>query len=275
MKFPLLVASLLLSAAAQAQIPLQLGGDILQGSLVRGQTAPGATVTLDGQALKVSPQGHFVFGFGRDDDKSHQLVIQHQGEQRSETLKPRARKYAIQKVNGVPAKTVNPPKETLARIRREGAKVAKARALDSDRLDFTAPFQWPLTGPVTGVYGSQRYYNGEPRRPHFGVDVAAPTGTLVYAPAPGKVVLAEPDLFYSGGTLIIDHGYGVSSSFLHLSGLEVKVGQEIKTGDPIARVGATGRATGPHLDWRINWFKERLDPALLVPPMPKQAKAAK
>ena len=120
-----------------------------------------------------------------------------------------------------------------------------------------------------GVYGSQRFYNGTPGNPHYGVDIARPTGHPVLSPGPGVVTLAEPDLFYSGGTVILDHGYGLNSSFLHMSRIDVKVGDVIKTGDQLGAIGATGRATGPHLDWRMSWFDQRVDPQLLVPPMPK------
>ena len=150
-------------------------------------------------------------------------------------------------------------------------KTARARRLERPDLLATvlAGFMWPVEGPISGVYGSQRYYNGEPRRPHFGVDVAAPAGTTVRAPAAGIVTLAQPDLFYSGGTVILDHGYKLSSTFLHMSEVLVQAGDELKAGDIIGAVGATGRATGPHLDWRMNWRDTRIDPQLLAPPMPK------
>ena len=140
-----------------------------------------------------------------------------------------------------------------------------------ERLDFAGEFQWPLIGPITGVFGSQRVYNGVPKRPHYGVDVAAPVGTPVSTPAPGTVTLAHADMFYSGGTLIIDHGYGVSSTLMHLSKVLVAVGDEVVPGDIVAEVGAAGRATGPHLDWRMNWLNVRIDPQLLVSPMPMPA----
>lgn len=261
--------SLLFAPLASLALPLNLDGPIEQGALIRGKTAPGAKVTLDGKVLKTSPQGDFVLGFGRDDKGPHLLAVALGDDSAHRKLVPKTRQYRLQKVNGVPERTVNPPEAVQARIRMEAAKVAKVRAETSNRLDFTAPLRWPLTGPITGVYGSQRIYNGTPKAPHFGVDVAAPTGTQVLAPWAGKVVLAEPDLYFSGGTLILDHGHGVSSTFLHLSALDVSPGQEVKAGDPIAKVGATGRATGPHLDWRLNWYEVRLDPALIAPPMPK------
>src|SRR5690606_22525561 len=163
--------------------------------------------------------------------------------------------------------TVTPPPEVAARIEREALQVAAARAIDSDLQTFLDGFAWPLTGRISGVYGSQRIYNGKPGRPHFGVDVAAPVGTRVRAPADGAVILAEPDLFFSGGTLIVDHGYGVSSTLMHLSTVLVKTGDRVLAGQEVAEVGPTGRASGPHLDWRINWFNVRLDPQLIAPPM--------
>jgi murein DD-endopeptidase MepM/ murein hydrolase activator NlpD len=146
--------------------------------------------------------------------------------------------------------------------------IAAVRAKDTDRSWFADPFRWPASGRISGVYGSQRILNGEPRRPHFGVDIAAPVGTPVHAPNGGVVALAESDLYYTGGTVMLDHGHGITSVFSHLSSVDVEVGGRVSPGDFIGRIGATGRATGAHLDWRVNWFSERLDPQLLVGPMP-------
>jgi murein DD-endopeptidase MepM/ murein hydrolase activator NlpD len=246
---------------------VQMQGEETQGGLFVG-TAPGASVTFNGKPLQLGSKGEFVFGFDRDGKAGDKLVATWpDGRHFEKVFKPRLRKYDIQKVNGVPGNTVNPDPADLKRIERDNIVVAKARAARSDRTDFAAGFHWPLLGRISGVFGSQRIYNGEPRQPHYGVDVAAPVGTLVRAPAAGSVTLAENDLFFSGGTLMIDHGHGLSSTFLHLSAILVKVGQEVKPGDVIARVGATGRATGPHLDWRMNWHERRVDPQLLVPPM--------
>jgi murein DD-endopeptidase MepM/ murein hydrolase activator NlpD len=243
-----------------------------QGGFIWGKVAPGSSVTLAGQALDVLEDGTTFAGFGRDAPTTAELVVR--GPQAcSETLQVAARHYQIQRVEGVPQQTVTPPPEQLERIRREGALVSAARADRLDRPDLLATVlagvAWPVQGPISGVYGSQRYYNGEPRRPHFGVDVAMPTGTPVRAPAAGVVTLAEPDLFFSGGTVILDHGYRVSSTFLHMSEVSVQVGDELQPGDIIGAVGATGRATGAHLDWRMNWRQERIDPQLLAPAMPK------
>jgi len=192
------------------------------------------------------------------------MAVHPDGKEETWTLTIRAREYDIQRIEGLPQKMVTPPAETLARIRAESAKVRAARDIDSAETHFSVPFIWPAKGRISGVYGSQRILNGEPRQPHFGVDVAAPTGTPVHAPAAGEIRLAELDLYYSGGTIILDHGHGLSSSFLHMSRVDVVVGQQVAQGEVIGAIGATGRVTGAHLDWRMNWFEQRLDPALLV-----------
>jgi len=261
----------LLWPATAAADCISLAGNPTQGGLLWGQVAPGSRVTLDGQALDVLADGTTLFGFSRDAAASAELVVRGAGECR-QRLAVAAREYDIQRVEGVPEQTVSPSPEQLDRIAREQALVDAAKARRIVRPDILqatlGAFRWPAQGPISGVYGSQRIYNGEPRNPHFGVDVAVPTGTPVTAPAPGIVTLAEPDLFFSGGTVILDHGFGLSSSFLHLSAVSVAVDQEVRQGEVIGAVGATGRATGPHLDWRMSWRNARIDPQLLVPPMP-------
>ena len=265
------IFSILLAPGALAQCP-PLEGQLIQGGLVWGDTTPGSQVTLDGEPLDVLEDGTFFAGFGRDAKPTAELVIEGP-EPCRQTLAIASREYRISRVEGVPQQTVTPSEEHLERIRKERALVGAAKGQRLQRPDLLqnalAGFEWPATGRISGVYGSQRIYNGTPKNPHYGVDVAVPTGTPVYAPTAGVITLAEPDLFYSGGTVILDHGYGLSSSFLHMSKVLVEVGQEIRTGDLIGEVGATGRATGPHLDWRMSWRSERVDPQLLVPPMPK------
>ncbi|MEC9347140.1 MAG: M23 family metallopeptidase [Pseudomonadota bacterium] len=178
------------------------------------------------------------------------------------------RTWLEQRIEGLPQRMVTPPDEVVERIRRENAAIAGVRALDTPGALFAQGWQWPAIGPVSGVYGSRRILNGQPRQPHFGIDVAVPTGTPVIAPTDAVVRMAEPDLYFTGGTVMLDHGHGVTSVYSHLSRIDVTVGQTVKAGEPIGAVGATGRATGAHLDWRINWFGERLDPALFVGPMP-------
>ena len=254
---------------ANTALALELKGALSQGGMLVGHVQPGATVTLMDRQVDVGSDGSFVFGLGRNAPPEIKLAISNgNGEKETHILKVAQREYREQRIEGVPQKTVTPPAEVLDRIRRETALVKQARKGDSKLQDFLAGFVKPLEGPITGVYGSRRVYNGTPGRPHYGLDIAAPTGTEVYAPAPGIVRLAHDDMFYSGGTLIVDHGQGVSSTFIHLSEVIVTPGQRVEAGDLIARVGATGRATGPHLDWRINWFEVRIDPDLVLKNFP-------
>lgn len=246
-------------------LALELQGNLTQGGLVFGKSDTVGSVSLNGKALKVSPNGEFVFGFGRDAVKNHTLVwINTDGKTHQKTLVITARDYKIDKITGVAQKYVTPPKAVSERVSREALAVKKARLVNSDLVYFLEPVLKPAQGRISGVYGSQRYFNGEPRRPHYGLDIANITGTPVYAPLSGKVVFADPDLYYSGGTLILDHGHNVTSTYIHLSKLDVKVGDKVNQGNKIAEIGATGRVTGPHLDWRFNWGEERLDPQLLM-----------
>lgn len=257
---------------AKEPLILSLQGDFTQGGLVIGQAVPGAEVKFEGQDIKVSDDGYFVFGFHRDMPESATLIVSKGEQTETQPITIRKRQYNIERIDGLPPSKVTPKKpEVLARIKKETAQVAEARAEVTDFRYFMQDFIWPAKGRLSGFYGSQRVLNGDPKRPHFGVDVAAPTGTEVVAPADGVVRLAHPDMFYSGGTIIIDHGFGVNSTFLHLSSVDVEVGEPVKQGDFIGRIGATGRATGPHLDWRLNWLSHRLDPQLLVPPFEETA----
>lgn len=263
---------LVLAVAPEASVlanTLQLDGSRQQGGLIRGRTVAGARVVMDGQEVRVSPQGYFLVGFGRDAPAIARVVVISPGGARLERiLGVKPRQYRIERIDGLPPKKVTPSEEHLARIRAEVALVKKVRRRDDARTDFLDGFIWPARGRISGVYGSQRILNGKPRTPHYGVDVAAPPGTPVVAPASGVVTLAHPDMYYSGTTLILDHGHGLSSTFLHLSDILVEEGRRVEQGQVVAKVGATGRATGPHLDWRINLFQQRLDPQLLVGSMP-------
>lgn len=262
------IALVLFLVAAYAQAEVELHGQLIQGAMVWGKAAPGQRVILEDTPVQVADNGIFAMGFDRDAPPKMTLrVCSADDACEAQVLDIAQREYDIQSITGVPQKTVTPPASVLVRIRKEAALVVEARSQFLYRQDFTGQFQWPIQGPITGVFGSQRVYNGTPGRPHYGVDVAGPVGALVVAPIDGVVSLTHADMFYSGGTLIIDHGQGISSTFIHLSKILVKEGQEVAQGDPIAEVGATGRATGPHLDWRMNWFDKRLDPALLVEEM--------
>lgn len=254
---------------------LELDGPLIQGGVVVGHVQPGAEVRFDGRRVSVSDEGLFVIGFDRDAPGSMPLKVDPpDGAAYTRVLRIDARDYDIQRIDGLPPKTVSPSGEALERIRREAAMVRRARRRDDPRTDFVTDWVWPAVGPITGVYGSQRILNGKPRRPHYGWDIAVPKGRPVRAPAAGVVTLADGDMLLSGGTLILDHGHGLSSAFLHLSRILVKVGQRVQEGDIIAETGASGRASGAHLDWRMNWFDSRVDPRTLVGPMPEAAAAA-
>ncbi|REL26900.1 M23 family peptidase [Thalassotalea euphylliae] len=264
--------SLTLSALAVASLTafpavakLTLSGEVSQGGLIVGQATPGAVVKLNDKMLKVSKQGQFAFGFSRDDNTSYQLLVTNpDGTTEQKTLTPKGREYKIQRINGIKKSIMKPNPKAVARAKKDSAQVKAARAKDSNLTAFADGFAAPIKGIVTGVYGSQRFYNGVPKTPHYGLDYAGKKGDPVKAPADGVITLNVPDMFYSGGTMIIDHGHGISSTFLHLSDSYVKVGDKVKQGDVVAAVGSTGRSTGPHLDWRVNWFNVRLDPALAL-----------
>lgn len=285
MKTLLLICSAWLWAVtASAAAEIDTGGDALlrsldgkiaPGSLLVGRTHPRATVRLDGRRLRVTPEGYFVFGFGRDAEGLVGLSLTLDERDEAHVFRLRERDWPLQEVEGVPERTVEPPTgDTLKRIRRETAAVQAARARESDLEHFLNDFRWPLYGSITGVYGSQRIYNGEPGRPHYGIDIARPAGTPVHAPNDGEVVLAHPDMFYSGGTMIIDHGYGVSSTFIHLQDLRAQEGDRVEKGEVVATVGSSGRSTGAHLDWRINWYQTRIDPRTLVGEMKERYRSA-
>ena len=230
-----------------------------------GRAPAGTRIDLDGRALHVGKDGTFVFGLERDAPPTAVLEIRYRdGKTATRKLHVAKRKYHVERVEGLPQKTVTPDPETAKRIRREQAAVAQVRTRDDDREDFLNGFSRPVAGArISGVYGSQRIDNGIPKAPHMGLDMAVPEGTPVHAPAAGLVTFAEPDLVLTGGTVLIDHGFGLTSSFLHMSRLDVKVGDRVKYGQVIGAAGMTGRATGPHVHWGFNWFDVRLDPALL------------
>lgn len=261
-----LVPLLLLLAAVRPAVALELEGQFVQGGLVIGSAADGATVSLAGKPIRVSPSGRFLFGFGRDFKGPATLAVRYgDGRIEERRIEVRQRQYQVQRIDGLPKRMVTPNAEAVKRIRRENAGIAKVRQQDTAKTWFESGFILPAKGRISGVYGSQRVLNGEPRRPHYGLDIAAPIGTPVVAPADGRVALAETDLYFTGGTVMLDHGHGLTSVYSHLSSVEVAVGAMLRQGERLGAIGSTGRATGAHLDWRLNWFAERLDPALLVP----------
>lgn len=263
-------AALLLLGAVLAGFPARaettLTGAVEQGSLVVGRAEPGAKVSLDGEALPVSPDGVFAIGFDRDHGRSAKLVVTlPDGKVEAKTLDVAPRPWQIQRIEKVAPALVTPPPEAMARIKREVAMKASARPNDTPQEWFAGRFIWPVKGVISGVFGSQRFYNGIPKNPHYGVDVAAPTGTPIVAPADGIVRLAQSDMYFEGGLVFLDHGQGVISIMMHMSRIDVKAGQRVHQGDPIGAIGQTGRATGPHLHWAMAWRRAHIDPSLLVP----------
>lgn len=270
-----LVLSLLLvfalAGAAQAQEIARFDGEAIQGGILRGYTEPGASVDYEGTALPVSEDGAFVFGFGRDFPEAATVTVTlPSGESEAYTFDIARREYALQIVEGIPPEYVSPPEEVLERIRREGAIKAAARAEVTDLTGFAEEFIWPLTGPISGTYGSARVYNTTEGRPHLGIDIARPTGTPIVAPASGVITLADNDMYFEGGLIFLDHGHGMIDVFMHLSEVAVEVGQFVEQREVIGYVGAGGRATGPHLDWRMYVMGQRVDPSNLVGPMPEE-----
>ena len=236
-----------------------------QGAMVIGNTHPAAVVEYAGRTLRVTPYGTFVFGIGRDATGDVALRIKQPATAWIEhRIAATPRDWPVERIDGVPPATVNPPKAIAERIEREQARVVAVRTRDDARTGFTQAFIWPVQGRISGRFGNQRVYNGTPKSPHSGMDIAAATGTPVKAPADGVITFADPGLYLTGGTVVLDHGHGISSNFLHLSRIDAKVGDVVKQGDVIAAVGATGRATGPHLHWGMNWFDVRIDPLLVL-----------
>ncbi len=263
-----LIAVLLCAAPAFANI-LTLDGAMEQGGLIRGRTEPGATVALDGRRLRVAPDGAFIFGFPRNAPAHASLDVTYRdGATVNRILTVAPQHYQIQRINGLPENEVSPNTETLKRILHDIAAIRAAHHVDSDNRDFEIALRWPVVGPISGVFGSQRILNGEPRAPHAGIDIVAPSGTPVVAPAGGVVTLAEPDLVLDGGTVVVDHGYGLSTLYIHLSKIAVRKGERVARGQTIGAVGATGRATGANLHWGVYWYEMALDPMLAAGPMP-------
>ena len=237
-------------------------GALAQGSLALGSAPPGSLVALDGRPLRVTTDGRFSFGFAPDQTRPSLVTVRYpDGGGDSRSFTPTARQYETENVNGLPQKTVTPPPEVLARIAHEAETIYLARLNDTTGSDFLSGFDWPAPGILSGVFGSRRIDNGVPMTPHYGVDMAAPVGTPIIAPADG-VVSISADHYLDGGLTLIDHGQGVSTAYLHQSKRLVKAGEVVKRGQRIGLIGATGRATGAHLHWAMNWFEVRLDPSL-------------
>ena len=267
--FKTLMFAFVLSLLCVKSFALEIKSEWVQGGMIIGQTDPSHQLRFLNRNVQVNNEGYFVVGLGRDAPKNVVLTeVLSSGVKITHSFVVRQRSYREQRIEGVPKHTVDVPEAALTRIYQEVKITKAARKENSTRQDFLQKFEWPAKGIISGVYGSRRVYNGQPRRPHFGVDIAAPQGSLVSAPVSGRVLLTHDNMYFSGGTLIIDHGHGVTSTFIHLYKILVREGDSVEQGQPIAEIGSSGRATGPHLDWRMNWFTQRLDPQLLMDGLP-------
>jgi murein DD-endopeptidase MepM/ murein hydrolase activator NlpD len=256
-------------ATARRAAAVDIDGHFTQGGLAFGRTDAGSKVALDKEPIRVARDGRFLLGFSRDHAAQATLTITHASRSpESQRLAISQRTYDIQRIDGLPQEQVEPSAEDLKRIKAEQQRINAARARFTDLPHAFEPFDWPAVGPISGVYGSQRILNGQPRRPHFGVDVAAPLGTPLKTPAGGTISLAAADLFFTGGTVMIDHGCGLTSIFAHMQSVTTKEGDRVAKGAVVGMLGATGRVTGPHLHWGLYLGNTPLDAQLLVPPMP-------
>jgi murein DD-endopeptidase MepM/ murein hydrolase activator NlpD len=259
------------SLASGAENHLDFPTSVSQGALVIATIPPGAYARYADRDLRITPDHHVVFGVGRDETGPIAVDIRESdGKHDRVEIAVTPRDWPVERIEGVPPATVEPPPDIAERIRKEQARVVAARQRDDAREDFLETFKWPVEGRISGRFGSQRVYvvkgKDVPKSPHPGMDIAVPQGTPVKAPASGIVTFADANLYLTGGTVLIDHGHGVSSNFLHMSRIDVKAGDHIAQGQVIGAVGMTGRATGPHLHWGMNWFNVRIDPLLLVEP---------
>ena len=244
---------------------LEFIGKFEQGAFILGKTKPDSKVIIDNKNVRVSKDGYFAFGLDRDRKNNVLIKIRENGELKTIEKKVLKRKYKIQRIDGLPPKQVTPPPEVYERIKKDNILIGKARSIDTAYDFFKDKFIYPIDKYIiTGVYGSQRILNGKPRRPHYGIDFHEPEGTPVKAMMDGEITLAERDMYFTGGTIIFDHGHGISTLFMHMKDINVKVGQKVKQGDIVGSLGKSGRATGPHLDIRLNWFEVKLDPASVL-----------
>ena len=244
---------------------VEFQGDFKQGSFILGKTDPKSKVFIDNRKIRVSKDWFFAFGLDRD--RKNNVIIKIQNKKETKLIEKQVfkREYKIQRIDGLPPKQVTPPPEVYERIKKDNKLIGNARAINSKLIFFKDKFVYPIDKYIiTGVYGSQRILNGKPRRPHYGIDFHAPEGTPVKSMMDGVVTLVEKDMYFTGGTVIFDHGHGISTLYMHMKDINVQKGQKVKKGQIVGTLGQSGRATGPHLDIRLNWFEIKLDPMTIL-----------
>jgi murein DD-endopeptidase MepM/ murein hydrolase activator NlpD len=264
---PVVEAAPSMPNAPPTTLTLACAGAFTQGGTALCRTLPGAAVLVDGAAFGAADSnGWVVIGFRREHGAESAVEARANGESVTTTYAIAPREFDIQRVDGLPPQTVNPTDpEVLERIRRDQALKAEGFASAAALEGWLDGFIWPVEGGrISGRWGNQRVLNGEPRDPHWGVDIAAPTGTPIRAPASGVVTLAQTDMHFEGGLVFIDHGQGLITMYLHMSRIDVAAGQSVTQGQVIGAVGATGRATGPHLCWRMRLQGRQLDPSVAI-----------
>ena len=248
---------------------LELNGSFTQGGLLFGKTNSKNKVFFKNKNIFVNDSGDFVLAIGRDEELENVIVIQGLNKKETHKIQISKRKYKIQRIDGLPKNKVTPSLEEMKRIKKESKKIKKSKSVFLNKTLYKSGFIWPVKGIITGEYGNQRILNGKPRRPHYGLDIAATSGTKIVSPSDAEVILTMEDSFFNGKMIILNHGLGLNSIYSHLKKIYIKEGEKIKKGDLIAEVGNTGRSTGPHLDWRINVYNVAIDPELLLLNQPK------
>ncbi len=255
----------LIGAFGNTAQAVELCGNLKQGEIVFGNAGTGNEVYFNGEKIFTDDKGNFLLAWGRDESNKQSLAIKNaNGKTDNYELEISPTKWNVQNIKGVPPRKVSPSDADLAAINKENKLLKKALKAKTSDTFWRGGFIYPVEGRISGEFGGQRIMNNVPKNPHRGMDIAAKEGTEVKAAADGVVVLAYPNLFYSGNLIVIDHGFGLQTIYAHLSQINVKLNDKIKQGDVIGLVGKTGRATGPHLHFGASLRDVRFNPQSLL-----------